>query len=373
MVTNTIIHSNLAIPPGEYLEEVIRELGMTKDELARRMGRPAAKLSHIFKGEKAITPETALQLETVVGVPAHIWIGLEAEYRLTLARQEEESRRDRLKEETGLVKRFCYGQLVKLGAAAKRVDPVDQVLEMQRYFGVTSLKQVLELRRYSAAFRRGGLVDVEHPQEAIASWLRLGELAAQRIQCEPFSKARLQAALQDVRGLTLLPPEGFVPQLSETLANAGVALVLCPHLTGTKAHGATFWLKPDKAVLMATIRGRWADIFWFSLCHEIGHILLHSRQDVILEDGYASMEVQTREREADEFASDHLISPDMYKSFVRRGVFYPANIEAFAEQVGVHPGVVVGRLQHDKLLKPQWRNDLRTRYVWANEEHARVN
>ncbi|MBI4720689.1 MAG: HigA family addiction module antidote protein, partial [Chitinivibrionia bacterium] len=88
MTTEMAIHSDLAIPPGEYLEEVIDELGMTKDELATRMARPASKLSPIFKGDKAITPDTALQLEKVVGVPAHIWLGLESEYRLTLARQQ---------------------------------------------------------------------------------------------------------------------------------------------------------------------------------------------------------------------------------------------------------------------------------------------
>ena len=89
-MTNRLIpFSNLAIPPGEYLAEVIAERGMTKSDLARRMGRPATKLSPIFKGKKAITPETALQLEKVLGVPAHIWTGLEAEYRLTLARNAE--------------------------------------------------------------------------------------------------------------------------------------------------------------------------------------------------------------------------------------------------------------------------------------------
>jgi HTH-type transcriptional regulator/antitoxin HigA len=89
MATDGVAHSDLAVPPGTYLEEVLEELGMSKDELARRMGRPASKLSHIFSGSKAITPETALQLENVVGVPVHIWTGLEAEYRLTLAKNEE--------------------------------------------------------------------------------------------------------------------------------------------------------------------------------------------------------------------------------------------------------------------------------------------
>ena len=86
MMTEQNIHSDLAIPPGEYLEEVLVELGMTKDELARLMDRPGPKLNAIFKGHKSITPDTALRLEKVVGVPAHIWTGLEAEYRLALAR-----------------------------------------------------------------------------------------------------------------------------------------------------------------------------------------------------------------------------------------------------------------------------------------------
>lgn len=80
------VHSVLPIPPGEFLEEVLDDLGMSKEELTERMNRPAAKLGAIFKGEKAITSETALQLEKVTGVPAHIWTGLESEYRLTLAK-----------------------------------------------------------------------------------------------------------------------------------------------------------------------------------------------------------------------------------------------------------------------------------------------
>jgi HTH-type transcriptional regulator/antitoxin HigA len=87
MATKKDLHSDLAIPPGEYLEEVIADLGMTKAELARRIDRPPCKLSAIFKGTKAITPDTALRLEKVVNIPAHIWVGLESEYRLTLARQ----------------------------------------------------------------------------------------------------------------------------------------------------------------------------------------------------------------------------------------------------------------------------------------------
>ena len=124
MATNQEIYSDLAIPPGEYLEEVIEDLGMTKDELARRMNRPAPKLSAIFKGDKAITPDTALQLEKVVGVPAHVWTGLEAEYRLALARSHQGQEQRHLKKESHLVKRFPYSYLAKTRRVSQK-EPVN--------------------------------------------------------------------------------------------------------------------------------------------------------------------------------------------------------------------------------------------------------
>lgn len=80
-MTDRDLHSDLAVPPGEFLEEVVSELGMVEDELARRIGQPAMALSSIFRGT------TAIQLEKVVGVPANIWLGLESEYRLALAQK----------------------------------------------------------------------------------------------------------------------------------------------------------------------------------------------------------------------------------------------------------------------------------------------
>ena len=84
------IYSDLAIPPGEYLAEVIAAKGIAQAELARRLRRPVQAVNEIIKGEKAITPATALQLERALDVPAHIWIGLESRYQLVKARLEGE-------------------------------------------------------------------------------------------------------------------------------------------------------------------------------------------------------------------------------------------------------------------------------------------
>ncbi|MBN2566058.1 MAG: HigA family addiction module antidote protein [Candidatus Eisenbacteria bacterium] len=366
MTTEASIHSDLAIPPGEYLEEVVEELGMTKDELARRMSRPASKLSPIFKGEKAITPDTALQLETVLGVPAHVWLGLESEYRLTLARRENEAELQRMRDESKLVTSYCYAELVKAGVVAKTTRPLEKVQELRRFFGVASLFAIPNLRRYQVAFRQGAAKSQRRSSEAIAAWLRLAEHRALAGEAVAFDRPRLRAALPSIRGLTTLDPEVFVPELTEVLADAGVAFVILPHFPGTGVHGATFRSGRGVAVLAMTIRGAWADIFWFSLFHELGHLLLHDKRDVILESDDTDPLAQEREAQADAFARDALIDPRDYERFVRRDDFMSPSVKRFAAAVGLAPGIVVGRLQHDGHLRHKWGNDLRVRYKWTS-------
>ncbi len=361
MATSHEVHSDLPIPPGEYLEEVIKDLGMSKDELAKRMDRPAPKLSAIFKGSKAITPDTALQLEKVVGVPAHVWTGLEADYRLALARWQDDEELRRRKEESHLVKSFRYADLCKLRFVAKQKLATDRVLELHKFFGVTSLGTVLNLRRYQAAFRSG--MQRRSP-EAVAAWLRIGELEAQKTRCAPFQERRLKEGLESVRAMTPLSPEDFQERLHHLLASCGVALVLCPHLTGTYAHGATFWLGSDKAVMMLTIRYTWADVFWFSLFHELGHILLHERQAVILEDDGDDSAQDDFEKEADRFAANTLIPPAAYRGFLKGNRFSAEDIERFARQVRISAGIVVGRLQKEGYIRHSWHNALRRRFQW---------
>jgi len=364
MATERELHSDLPIPPGEYLEEVLEEIGMSKAELARRMGRPATKISPIFKGSKAITPETAMQFEKVVGVPANIWLGLESEFRLALARQAEEKQ---IAEEIKLLTPFCYSELAKQGVVEKLTSRQEKVRELQRFFGVASLLNVSAegALRYQAAFRVGKAGAVAIKAHAVASWLRMGEIFADRITCEPFDSAKLEDALNEIRAMSLQRPREFQQALSDRLAQCGVALVTVPHFPGTKAHGATFWLSDEKAVLMLSIRGRWADIFWFSLFHELGHILRHGRKTVIIEDDSFTAEQQAREDEADAFARDLLVPSTSYNRFVDGGDFYPNSVAAFAREIGIDAGILVGRLQHDAHLRPEWGNKLRTKYEWA--------
>lgn len=357
MATNYELHSDLAIPPGDYLLEVAQEQGISQAELARRMGRPAQALNEMIKGEKQITPETALQLEQVLGVPAHIWTGLEAEYQLVRARQQEAQT---IEEESKLLDRFPYKEMAGLGWVEKTRDALRRVRELRRFFGVASLHNLGGVKAYAPAFRQA-----RKPKccpEAVAAWLRGGEMEAKRIDTAKYDATRLRDALDGIRALSRSHPQVFLPRLRDVLASCGVAFVLLPHLPKTYLNGATFWLA-EKAVVMMSIRGSWADIFWFSLFHEIGHVLLHDKRHVFLEDHKEDPEWKKQETEADTFAQETLIPPAPFRRFLEHGDFSVDAISEFSNSIQIAPGIVVGRLQHDEVLAPN-RNTLRERYKW---------
>jgi len=353
--------------PGETLQEVLDERQMTQADLAERMGRPKKTVNEIVQGKAAITPETALQLERVLGVPAGFWNNLEQNYREHLARKEEE---ERLATSGDWLRQIPVRKMVELGWIERRKDRVDQARELLNFFGIASpdrWSDVFELPqanyRHTMAF--------ESQTGALAAWLRKGALEGQRVRCTPFDRERFKAVLIEARKLTREPAAVFGEALLDRCASAGVAVAFVPELPGCRANGATRWLSPRKALIQLSLRYRWADVFWFSFFHEAGHVLLHGKRDVFIEgeDGASDSEVMKKEAEADRFAARLLIPPhelDRLRAAARAERISKARVLAFASELGIHPGIVVGRLQHEGWLPHTHLNGLRTRLTWAD-------
>ena len=357
MATETKIWPDIAIPPGELLAETLGTIGLTQAALARRTGRPTQAVNEIVRGVKQITPETALQFEYVLGVPAHIWLGLESDYRHIRARQEEQKR---LEGEVALAKKFPYREMAKLGWVRRVRSAVEKARELLDFFGVSSLRYVRVAQ--GAAHRRSSKLNSS--PEALAAWLRQAERLAQKVEAQPFNEKRLRACLSELRSLTRQPPNIFEPRLKAILSGCGAVLVLVPHLPRTGAHGAVRWITPQKALVQMSIRYRWDDIFWFSLFHELGHILLHGRRDVFIEGNNNGQD--RREREADAFATEQLIPSSEFDAFVEFTVMpSPSAVVRFADKVGIAPSIVVGRLQHKGYLPYSHFNHLRARFKWV--------
>jgi addiction module HigA family antidote len=353
---------DIVSPPGETLAELLEEREMSQAELAARIGRPKQLISEIASARKQITPETALQLERALGVSAGFWNTREARYRESLERREE---RERLAGRTEWLKRFPVRKMIGLGWLPERKDKVDQLRELLNYFGVSSPDQWDGFwGKRQLAFRKSEAFEVNLP--ALSAWLRRGEILGHQIRCEPFDAKAFEASLVELRGLTRNPdPADFVPKIEAICARTGVAVVFVPELAGCRASGVTQWLSPEKALVQLSLRYKTDDHLWFTVFHEAAHILKHPKKKVFVD--YGSSPGSAEEAEADRFAAELLIPRVRLAPFARHRPFSKARIRALAAELGVSPGIVVGRLQHEGALPRTHCNDLKVRFEFVRQ------
>lgn len=347
--------------PGGTLLEVIESRGMSQAELAERTGRSRKHINEIIKGKQPITPETALQLERVLGVTADFWNNRQREYEEALARVSECRRLSRY---IGWARRFPYRDMAKLGWVKDTRDRVGRLRHLLNFFGVAGVPEWED--RWSplrADFRKSKAF--KSNRYAVAAWLRAGERAAQTVETRPYNEAEFRTALSATRALTQEAVAMFVPRMETLCAKAGVAVAFVPALSGTRAYGATQWVTPDKALIQLSLRGKTDDHLWFAFFHEAGHILRHGKKDKFIEATGQWKTTDALEAEADRFACDHLIPPPQYAAFVARGDYSALAIKAFARSTGVASGIVVGRLQHDKKIEHSYHQSLKRRLTWA--------
>lgn len=350
------LQPDYAVAPGVTLLETINALGIDQNELAERTGLTAKTISLIIHGKAPLTQQTAVRLERVTNVPARYWNALESNYREQLARIEA---RKELGKHTAWLKRIPTKELINRGALQSTTDDVKLLDEVLRFFGVASVDAWEEgWCRGQFAFRKAHQASTSDGK--LASWLRLAEIEGQKRSVNKFNKEAFSKAVKAVRNLTTAPPEDFVPEATQRFADAGVVLCLVPEIAGGKISGAAKWLSPDKALIAVNLRGKKNDLFWFTLFHEAGHILNDSKKEIFIDISYSD---DPREERANRFARTLLI-PHVYDSELKT-LTTRSKVLDFAKQLNLAPGIVVGRLQHDKLIGYSYLNDLKDTFQWA--------
>lgn len=345
---------DFAVPPGETLLEVLQERGLSQADLARRAGLSLKHVNLVAQGKVPISTEVALRLERVTGVAAAVWTNLENQYQEAHARLAE---RAALAADVDFLERFPIAGMVAKGLLTRRAAPVDRLRELLGLLGVASPEAWDATWAATAASLRASRAHTPDTG-ALAVWLRLGELQAAGIPCRPWSRKAFQSSLSAMRALTCgEDPTEWFPELVAMCASAGVALVVVEELPGTRTHGATRWLASDKALIQLSLRYRWSDIFWFSFFHEAKHVLDQAKRSVILKG--PSADERLDEEAADRFAADLLV-PRQHEDRLA-SLTTLAEVEGFAATLGIHPGIVVGRLQHDDLWPHTKGNQLRQR------------
>jgi addiction module HigA family antidote len=343
-----------AVAPGLTVSELIDHLGMSQVQLADRTGRPLKTINNIIKGKQAITYETALQFEKVLGMPAGFWNNLEKNYRESLARISENKK---LESELNRLNVLPVDSMIKNEWIKKAPSPIEQLQKILSFFGVANPSEI-SANCPEVVFRQSQ--KLKSDPWAVCAWLRKGEIEAQAIPCGAYDKAKFKIVLSEIRKMTRKNVLEIFNEWKQLCSDSGVALVIIQELPNLKVNGATKWLK-DKAVIQLSLLYKFVDILWFSFFHEAAHILLHGKKDIFIE----NPDIKTSsEREADRFAEDFLIPRSEYEKFVNAGVFDRASILGFARDIEIAPGILVGRLQHEKILPYNRLNDLKPRLCW---------
>ena len=352
-------------PPGDTIADFIEEREWSQADLAKRLGYTTKHVSLLINGKAPITEETALKLENVLGSSASFWLSREAQYRAKLAQKEAEVDFQQWVpwlDELPVKELMDQGVIQKQRRDAKNKPAL--VRELLRFFGVASPE---EWRSYyvsmEAAFRRTRTEQSD--VGAISAWLRRGEIEAEGLNCPKYNKAKFESAVQAIRQLTLLSPEKFVPQMRQFCWDAGVVFFLVPAIPRAHTSGVARWLNPHKALIQLSLYGKTNDRFWFTFFHEAAHILLHGKgkKDIFLDEWDGGEKLSSKqEEEADQWAKEFLIPPQHEAELPQ--LRSKDSVKTFAAKVGIHPGIVVGRLQHDGVIPMSWMNELKDLCQW---------
>ncbi len=255
--------------------------------------------------------------------------------------------------------------MIRRGWIVKGVSKTQQVLEALKFFGVASPDAWRAIWESEiVAYRKSAIFKSDFG--AITAWLRQGELEAQKIECNVYNAETFRNVLNYVRELTVKPVNVFQEELVRLCATAGVAVVFVQELPKISICGATQWLTPGKALIQLSLRYKCDDQLWFTFFHEAGHILLHGKRQFFLETD--EKDRKGDEEEADTFATNMLINQSQWREFIASHSYRTkVAIKKFADTVGIAPGIVVGRLQHEKLLPHSHCNELKRHLEWDTE------
>ncbi|MCD7955368.1 MAG: HigA family addiction module antitoxin [Lachnospiraceae bacterium] len=360
-VKKTGISRDLIFHPGETLAEVLEERGITQAELAAQTGVSPAFISNVIKGKKDISAKFAFALEYALDVPKSFWMNLQAHYDAELLEfnemqtitDEEREARAALNEVVKYLR-----QRGKMPVGENRDASILSLRKVLQFSNIANLKDIIP----EGAFRMAANTVVE--PYVMGAWIRLCQLVSNdNAITARFNPDKIDELVEALKR-NMRQDEAILPEaLKNTMSEYGIDFALLRNFRGAPVQGYISQKSSGVYQMVLTLRGSFADIFWFSLFHELGHIM---NGDVGKTAKFVDMRTDgEKEIKADQFAGNKLLSSDEYDKFIKKGSFDIESIEAFASSQSVMPYVVIGRLQKEKRLPYSSYSSYRTRYKWA--------
>lgn len=348
--------------PGLILEEKLRESGMSRKELSVRADVSEKHISTVINGDKGISSAFARKLGYIFENTA-FWLERQAEYDNEQLLMKEQN--GILPEETALLKplKEIVDYFIQRGYMHNGCGEAEKVMQLRELLQVSRLTVIPDIS-YNAAYRAQVTNNVKVDPYVLFAWQRLCEKETEGIVVSgALDKDALSRKINEIKGTMLGEINDGIETLQNIFAECGIAFSVVKNFRGAPVQGFIKEGTDGRTILCLTIRRQRADTFWFTLFHEIAHLLNGDNSTRFVD--FDSVQSEMEER-ADAFARDMLIPPQAYYDFIRRDDFTsPQTIISFAEELKIMPFIVVGRLQRDEYLDWSECNNLIVKYLWA--------
>jgi HTH-type transcriptional regulator/antitoxin HigA len=333
-----------AFPPGEFIRDELDERGWTQTDLAEILGRPLNVVNEIIAGKKSITPETAKGLANAFGTTPDVWLNLESAFQLWKVGDTGGDVALRAK----LYSKAPVREMIK----RRWIEPSNSPEVLQQrildFFMIASLDETP--RAWGHAARKAG--DYSEISVAQLAWLFRARRLAPAVRAKRYTRAGMDELTPLLR--TMLMDAEDIRRVPTILGDHGVRCLIVEPLPATRIDGACFWLDEHSPVVVLSMRYDRIDAFWFTLMHELAHVRAgdglkeHEPLDTDLVGPESKHDKPEYEKRADAVATAALIAPDVIDDFIARvkPLYSKQKIRNFAKVQGVHPGIVVGQLQH---------------------------
>lgn len=353
-----------ASSPWETIADVLRVRGIDEAEFEEMVGEAGGFAAALRRGDRPIDQTLAEALSENIGASVSFWLKRESDFRRSGARNSSSDFDDAIV----WLRELPLKDMVAAGWIRKTASKEETLASVLSFFGLRDFSEWTA--RYhgvmnSVAFRKSSSF-TENTLSTLA-WLRQGERVAANMVCDPWNPSAFKDALADIRPLMRQNSPGqFLPRLQAVCAQAGVAVIVAKAPQGCRASGAARILSGDRAIIQLSFRYLSDDHFWFTFFHEAGHLVLHGENHLFLENGSGIME--SEEAEANRF-SERMLIPDKFAEELPKVKPYQRDVMRFAFRAGTSPGIVVGQMQHRKLLAENRLNFLKRRYDWKELSH----
>ncbi|QDT94287.1 helix-turn-helix domain-containing protein [Gimesia algae] len=326
--------------PGEIIKTKLADKGWTQDDLSKILGRPLQTINEIITGKKSITPETATGLAFAFGDDPEMWMRTENAYRLSLVKSDPAvSARARLFDVAPVKEMEGRNWIRK----SETVDELEQ--ELCSFFGVRDLNSEPQINVSTRRSVQEAFLNA--PQRA---WCFRAKQLAKLLPAAEFSQSAFNKGVEKLRQLAAWPEE--TRKVSRVLSEMGIRFVIVQQLKKTRIDGAALWLDENSPVIALSLRYDRIDSFWHTLTHELSHVKHKDSNtvdiDLVGEKRRSLAELDQIELRADREAASTLIPSEVLDDFVSRTspLYSRVKINQFANRIRIHPGIIVGQLQH---------------------------